>query len=651
MKNKLTNKKASYIFGILDELVKAERARAVEIIEEVEDYLSNTDFKKNESLQINTMIGLARYHINGKDTRAATEVLQRAMDIAESLNAPDEVLHVQSTLAITYSMRGDHQKAINIWEEMLGQLDKHQERWSAIANNLVVAYGFSKQFIKAVDLCYELLEVFEHQNAGPDEMVSAYINLGNAYGPLRSFDKALDAYNKALEISISSDNKPYQSYVYGNLARLYADIRKYEESYECAKKSLIISKSYYGCSYNADTLSTMSSVCLKLGRLDEAKEYLDEALSIVNPETDVIGYTAMLLNLSTLLMKQKKYEEAYKHLQEADALSKETDVLQLIINKRKLLNEYQKAIGDYKSASEGMTELLKLQEEQYSDISERMISKQEAEYLRNKIEEQKESYRRKNEELEKSNKLIKKQTTQLVKSNRELEASFSMLNRLISILSHDVRGPAANSAAALDMILDGSVGKEATHSLISHVKDNLEAVTDLLAEMMVWIESRSFRKDVDRLKQNVSVQSLLEQIIKFFRGHTQQKEIQVNLLCEPENIKSHTEPNILKIVLRNIISNAIKFSQPGTRIEITCEQRAKNLELRIRDHGIGMTQNEVASLLKEGSKAKEGTGHEMGMGMGLRLCLGYLKILGVDYEINSEEQKGTEFVLYLQKAK
>jgi K+-sensing histidine kinase KdpD len=64
-----------------------------------------------------------------------------------------------------------------------------------------------------------------------------------------------------------------------------------------------------------------------------------------------------------------------------------------------------------------------------------------------------------------------------------------------------------------------------------------------------------------------------------------------------------------------------------------------------------MTQNEVASLLKEGSKAKEGTGHEMGMGMGLRLCLGYLKILGVDYEINSEEQKGTEFVLYLQKAK
>jgi len=56
-------------------------------------------------------------------------------------------------------------------------------------------------------------------------------------------------------------------------------------------------------------------------------------------------------------------------------------------------------------------------------------------------------------------------------------------------------------------------------------------------------------------------------------------------------------------------------------------------------------------LLKEKSKPREGTNQEMGMGMGLRLCLGYLKILGVDYEINSEEQKGTEFVLYLQKAK
>ncbi|MCK9557473.1 MAG: tetratricopeptide repeat protein [Candidatus Cloacimonetes bacterium] len=651
MKKDLTEEKAKHIFGLLNELTKAERSRSVEIIHEVEEYLEETDFESKEVVKINTLIGLARYHINGRDANAAEDVLQRALQIAEEINDPDEIFHVQSTLAITYSMRGDHLKAINIWEDMLTQVDKDSTSWISLTNNLVVAYGFTKQFIRAVDLCFELLEEMERRNVDPDDMVPAYINLGNAYGPLRSFDKSLKAYQKALELAIETKNLPYQSYVYGNMARVHADLEDYEQSYDCAMKALEISRNYYGESHIADTLSTVASACVKLGRFDEAKQHLDEALSIIDAETDVMGYTNILVIMSTLMMKQGQYEEAIKPLNEAEMLSKDSDVLQIKVTIRKLFNEYYVAKEDFKNANKAMNELLDLQEEQYKDISERMISKQEAEYLRRKIEEQKESYRHKNEELEKSNKLIKKQSRQLVKSNRELEASLSMLNRLISILSHDVRGPAANSAAALDLILDGSIGKDAVNDLISHVKDNLDAVTDLLAEMMLWIESRSFRKDVDRLMQNVAVKSLLEQVVKFSRGQVHQKQIQVNLQCEPDTIKSYTEPNILKIVLRNILSNAIKYSHQGGTIDITCEQQPKYVELCIRDNGIGMSKKEVASLLKEKSKPREGTNQEMGMGMGLRLCLGYLKILGVDYEINSEEQKGTEFVLYLQKAK
>ncbi|MCD8481183.1 MAG: hypothetical protein LRZ88_13920 [Candidatus Cloacimonetes bacterium] len=69
-----------------------------------------------------------------------------------------------------------------------------------------------------------------------------------------------------------------------------------------------------------------------------------------------------------------------------------------------------------------------------------------------------------------------------------------MLNRLISIISHDVRGPAANSAAALKMIQDGSISGESADELLTHIITSLDSVTDLLTEMMVWIESRSFSK-------------------------------------------------------------------------------------------------------------------------------------------------------------
>jgi signal transduction histidine kinase len=244
-----------------------------------------------------------------------------------------------------------------------------------------------------------------------------------------------------------------------------------------------------------------------------------------------------------------------------------------------------------------------------------------------------------------SNKMIKKQTRQMEKTNRELQSSLSMLNRLISIISHDVRGPAANSAAALRMVLEGNSSSETTKELIGHVINNLDEVTDLLAEIMVWIESRSFKKDVDRLMKDVSVSSMINPVMKFFRGTLSQKHIVAEVSSEGDKMRCHTEPNIIKIVLRNIISNAIKYSPQGGTIQIQSREIDQFIEIRIVDRGIGMSSREVAQLKKHAVKAKPGTNKEVGMGMGLNLCLVYLRPLGISYDIHSETGKGTEFIL------
>jgi len=147
------------------------------------------------------------------------------------------------------------------------------------------------------------------------------------------------------------------------------------------------------------------------------------------------------------------------------------------------------------------------------------------------------------------------------------------------------------------------------------------------------------------------VMSILDPVLKLYQGHIRQKNIQLNLSCPSQDCETYTEPNTLKIVLRNIISNAVKFTPEGGQITISGMHGPDHLTLSIRDSGMGMSKDEVETLLTEGLKSKLGTQKEIGMGLGLRYSLGYLKLLGVNFEINSEPDQGTEFVLKLRLAK
>ncbi len=649
MKTTITDDSLQHIFAILDDLIRVDHVKAQSILAEIESYLDNADFTEYWISQINILIGIARYHINGRDATKAHKVLMRALKLAEDNNSPEEIFHVQSTLAIIHSMRGDHLKAIYLWEQMLTQINQDHSMWMPIINNLVVAFSYTKQFTRAVDLSFKLLRYMEGNDVKPEEKASALINLGNSYTPLKNHDKALTSYEAALRIAKKIDNLPYQSYIHGNMARTYADLKNYPKAYEHSLEALKISETFYGESQIADSLISLGSICIKMNRFEEAEQLLSRGLSLLDIENDRVGYTNALLTSATLHLELKHMDEALRELQAAEALCGETDVLQHRINLLKLYGEYYSRAEDYQKANEFLRKMAEIQDEMYEDLSEKMISQEEAEYLRYKIDQQNTILLSNNRDLERSNRLIKSQSRQLEKTNRELNASLSIMNRLISIISHDVRGPAANSAAALRMIVDGSISSAASNEMIGHVITNLDEVTDLLAEIMVWIESRSFQRDVTRLLKVVKVENLIQTVLKFFRGSIGQKNILVKLDIQPEMMVCHTEPNILKIVLRNIISNAIKFTPDKGTIFITCREQDDSILMKIVDTGVGMSAMEIKALKKKRVKAKTGTNQEVGLGIGLSLSLAYLKPLGISYDIQSEINQGTAFSLTIPK--
>lgn len=634
---------------LLDEICSLEREAALQKYQEVEAYLKSIDEDENPGEYVRVLLGMAKFWIFAKDIDKIFSLMAKAEALAQKYDLHDVMLNIKSATAVAYSMKGDNLKAIYIWEEILEELEEGDPMWYNVANNLVIAYSSTKQFTWAVDLSYKVLEFLDQKDEDNKELrISILLNLANAYRPLKKYEKSLEVYAEALNLAKEQKKDYYLSYIYINICSTLSELHRYEEALGYAYKALEYHEKYFSVEHIAETYTIIGNTLLQCKRYEEAEEYLQRALERFS-KTNEAQIANTHLNMGSLYLETENFAKAFEHAKKGYDLSQSLEVAQLKVNATRMMGDYYARIGNYKEATKYYQTLDDMVEEQFKELSEKMISKQEAEYLRRKIEEQGESYRLKNIALEASNILINRQSKELQKSNNELHSSLEMLNRLISVISHDVRGPVASSAAALRMILNSEIDENTKQELLKHMLDTLDSTADLLTEIMIWIESRSYTSNIIRLMREVDINPLIKEVVKLYKTQIIQKQISLKLDLRDEGCLAFTEPNTLKIVLRNILSNAVKFTPEKGEIRVFCGYDQDKVQIRIKDSGNGLSQEEIKQLLNHQIRSQSGTFQEIGMGLGLRLSLGYLKLLEADLQIESAPQQGAEFIISIQR--
>jgi signal transduction histidine kinase len=117
-----------------------------------------------------------------------------------------------------------------------------------------------------------------------------------------------------------------------------------------------------------------------------------------------------------------------------------------------------------------------------------------------------------------------------------------------------------------------------------------------------------------------------------------------------ENTEVFIDPNIIGIVIRNILGNAIKYSFTNSKIELSTEENDSFCKFLIRDFGIGMDEKQIEKLFNSLGKSKEGTEGEKGSGFGLQLSKDFIEASGGSIEVKSELGEGTTFIIYIPKS-
>jgi signal transduction histidine kinase/ligand-binding sensor domain-containing protein len=266
-------------------------------------------------------------------------------------------------------------------------------------------------------------------------------------------------------------------------------------------------------------------------------------------------------------------------------------------------------------------------------IRERNFTKQ------NLLLEQKVQYR--TQETQNKNELLEKQKTELEEANK-------MKMRFFKIIAHDLRSPLSSMIQLISLLKERFVDFDTENGkLINVIDGTANNMHHMLEEMMVWGNSQT--ESFNFVSEKVDLQDTVSYSFKLLQDISEVKKIELKHDV-PEGMFVCTDLNALKIVLRNILSNAIKFSYPESAIIVSATEKNDEIIMCIADQGMGMTKDKLNRIFeKYASKSEKGTKGEHGTGLGLVIVKEIIDKLKNEMWVESELGHGTSFYLKLPK--
>lgn len=224
-----------------------------------------------------------------------------------------------------------------------------------------------------------------------------------------------------------------------------------------------------------------------------------------------------------------------------------------------------------------------------------------------------------------------------------LREAIATKDKFFSIIAHDLKNP-FNSILGFSELLVERVSEQNYESIVEYsaiIQNSSQRVMDLLMNLLEWSRSQTGRMEFN--PEFVDMVVLLNQVRELLDDSAHQKAISIELEI-PRNAPVIADKAMISTVVRNLISNAIKFTGPGGAITITLVQNQKELMVSVADNGLGIKRELINNLFKiEKSQSMPGTNNEKGTGLGLILCKEFVEKHGGKIWVESEPGKGSTF--------
>jgi len=244
---------------------------------------------------------------------------------------------------------------------------------------------------------------------------------------------------------------------------------------------------------------------------------------------------------------------------------------------------------------------------------------------------------------------IRHQQQQLQRQTEQLRALNTEKDKFLSMIAHDLRSPFSSLRLLIGIAADNveGSGQNELENIMELLKKSSENLYNLLDNLLAW--SRIQQGVVRYRPKMVDIGQMGLENLALLESHAHQKHILLDNTIE-ENTTVYADYHMVDAIVRNLISNALKFTYPGGRVHITAASEGDLLTVSVKDTGIGIAKEYQSKLFRLDSVyRRKGTARETGSGLGLILCKEFVEKNGGSIWVESEEEKGAIFSFRLPR--
>jgi len=594
--------------------------------------------------------------------------IQKAIFYAQEGIKLAETIHYEKGLAGCYGSLGfayinlDNVKAEQYTNKALNIRRKIKDK-SGIASSLnvlgVLNY-YEGDYLKSIE--YHLDALKRREAIGnPNKIAISYNNIALVNIALENYDTALDYLQKSLKIRTEMGNIGSIAIVKVNIGKIQAQMGNTDEALKTFFETLTLNRQLGNYNSEANSYQNIASIYKTLNQNSKAIDYYDSSLATYYKIKEKNGIANSENGLAEVYKNDKQYDLAIKHAKIAlyqanqiNSFENRLKAFQTLFFSFDQKKEYQKAyeyLKQYQTAYEKSNNNGKIKK----------LAKIELNYKLENLQ--------KIQEIQLNNQrayiyllvlvvisgaiiliLVSKSSKNKKRANRELNIVNSKLyevnktkDKFLSIIAHDLRGPYQSTLGLSQFLSDNLdvIEKNDLQEGIKNLHSSLNNQYNLLTDLLKWVELQAGGFNLNTEK--IELYGIVDDVIALLGLSAKKKNITLINNVNP-NIFVSADKNMIHLVLRNLISNSIKFTPQNGIVEIKTHHKKPMVEICVADNGIGISSDDFIKLFKiDVHYTNKGTSNEEGSGLGLILCKEIIEKHNGSIWVESKVGKGSKF--------
>lgn len=515
------------------------------------------------------------------------------------------------------------------------------------------------------------------------KMAVAIYNVGLVLNEIGQYDLALRHFDFGKNLSQSVNDYAGFSYVENAVGEVYLKKKEFEKAQNYFNAALISTRKIKEEVLIPKILKNIAELNYELKDYGKTLAYFDSANLHYSKASNEFGSAEVNLGISKVFIAQKKYEEALKLIESSLVTAQNNNARKMEIDCYSLLSLLSESKGDFKASLIYHKQFKELEDSLYSrEMQEKIFQDQLRQQTENKDLQIKElsianaeqdtaikrqtllrnilvvvmaltaillfTVYRSSQRRIKINQLLIEHQKEIKRRSDELEQLNKVKDKFFSIISHDLRSPINQLSAILRMAEGKQLSTEEFAKVTKELRVQFDHARTLINNLLDWA---LLQMDKLHIKpESVDLAQLIDENFKLLETQSLKDMKLVNMV--PTGIQVSADLNMLNLVLRNLIMNAIKFSDAGGLIEVASSNKDEQfVTVSVKDYGIGISK-EVQKFLfdKTSGYSTRGTANEKGTGLGLILCKEFVEKNGGKIWFESEEGKGSTFYFTIRKS-